>query len=133
MRMIPKKKNEHLTKTVLAWAINDSVVVDRFCSMNSFASPWVLNFLKIAPVNPFTCASHSGLIAHPKWHNVKIKTLLWFNNRNMIRKKKKCAQEMLTSEKKNSMLTKYQKCRHFCLEQQRNVALFRAISTTNGT
>lgn len=40
---------------------DDEAFAGRFSLMKSFASSVVLNFLKIAPVNPLTCVSHSDL------------------------------------------------------------------------
>lgn len=45
----------------------------RFCAIKSFASSVVLNFLKIAPANPFTCASHSVLRKPKKKKNERTK------------------------------------------------------------
>lgn len=51
-----KIKLNFLTFTELVDVCANDVIFDvcRFCSINSFASLTVLNFLKIAPVNPFT-------------------------------------------------------------------------------
>lgn len=63
MQRSPIKENENKLTVLpdVEAEPTDSAVAGRFSSINLFASSVVLNFLKIAPVNPLTCASHSGL------------------------------------------------------------------------